>query len=43
MEQEALVYLKKNIKVDIYVGTLSKSLGSYGGFICAKKKNLLIF
>ena len=32
----------KNIKVDIYVGTLSKSLGSYGGFICGKR-NLIDF
>ncbi len=33
---------KKNIKVDIYVGTLSKALGSYGGFICGKR-NLIDF
>ena len=33
---------KKNIKVDIYVGTLSKSIGSYGGFVCGKK-NLIDF
>ena len=28
---------KNKIKIDVYVGTLSKSVGSYGGFICGKK------
>lgn len=29
---------KPSANVDIYMGTLSKTLGSYGGFICAKKE-----
>lgn len=28
---------KLSAEVDIYVGTLSKTLGSYGGYICARK------
>ena len=33
---------KKNPDIDIYLGTLSKAVGSYGGFICGKK-NLINF
>ena len=34
--------LFKNTDIDICVGTLSKSLGSYGGFVCGRK-NLIDF
>ena len=33
---------KKKPDIDIYLGTLSKAVGSYGGFICGKK-NLIDF
>ena len=33
---------KKKPDIDIYLGTLSKAVGSYGGFICGKK-NLISF
>ena len=33
---------KKKPDIDIYLGTLSKAVGSYGGFICGKK-NLINF
>ncbi len=33
---------KKKPDIDIYLGTLSKALGAYGGFICGKK-NLINF
>ena len=30
-------FFKKKPDIDIYLGTLSKAVGSYGGFICGKK------
>ncbi len=34
----ALEHFKLEGKVDIVMGTLSKALGGYGGFVCAKKE-----
>ena len=28
------------INIDIYIGTLSKSIGSYGGYVCSDKKTI---
>ncbi len=31
------------INIDIYIGTLSKSIGSYGGYVCSDKKTISYF
>ena len=36
------LFEKNSVKIDAYIGTLSKSLGSYGGFVSGKK-NLINF
>ena len=30
-------FFRKKPDIDIYLGTLSKAVGTYGGFICGKK------
>ena len=36
------IFKKNKPEIDIYLGTLSKAIGAYGGFICGKK-NLIKF